>query len=146
MGIVETPFPSLIANAMVRYLSENYPIPGKTVMFRPIRSAHVTTGRKGKALARIYFTEGPTVLARIAIGHAGKPVPDFYQATRIAHEYYHAVQVYRDDKVYQFPYDAVLEAEAIAFERGAVVAMMKELLKYIDPVHNPYTHSGALSN
>jgi len=52
---------------------------------------------------------------------------------RVAHEYRHALQVYRDGKLYNYPVDDELEKDAWAFAHEACEGLLKEVSTYLGP-------------
>lgn len=131
----EKDFPSPLVNAMVLYLNENHPLPDKTVVCRPLKQINKYVGSI-KAGASIYKSRrDPSILvADICVGTAKSPASDYVQMRRIAHEYRHALQTYRDGKVYNFPLDEELEKDAWEFAHFACNDMMKDAKKYLAPL------------
>lgn len=125
----ERQFDSPIANGMIRYLSDKYPIPGRVVLFKQRRTPVMYVLGK-KATATIYLIDKPVLHSVICVGDKNSKTNAYDLARRIAHEYRHALQVFRDGKVYTFPYDGELEKDAIAFGKEAVAGLMKESHKY----------------
>lgn len=135
---IEKEFPSPLVNAMVRYLNEKHPLPGRTVVFRPLKQKWLTrnqfSAHSNKAGASITMIDAPVIKARICVGTTSAPASDRVQIQRIAHEYRHALQLFRDGKVYNFPRDEALENDAHAFAKFACEDMMKEATKYLAPL------------
>lgn len=125
-------FPSPLVEGMVRYLNDKHPLPGKTVVCHPVKQVRLTK-KSGKVGAFIYWSDSPVIKAEICVGTSKNPATDIEQMRRIAHEYRHALQVYRDGKVYQAPLDAELEKDAWAFAVEACSGLLKEVSKYFGP-------------
>ena len=89
---------------LIGILGEEYPISDKTIVFRPLKKDHiVVNGRKSNA--SITFSTTGDVPITICVGRTTSSIPFFRQAFSVAHEYIHALQIYRGRLTYQGHYD-----------------------------------------
>jgi len=118
----------IMADGMMRFLNDNYPLANKTVVGQPVFKNFIRkNGRKAGAYIRWSDTEEIPVV--ICMGST-KPVEPYVVMRRIAHEYRHALQVYRDGLEYKGSYDKELETDAWDFSHKAVRGILLEVVKY----------------
>ena len=131
---IEKEFSCSLAAAMVRYLNEKHPMTDVKVSFTPVKK-HAVDMRAGKSGAYILLTDTPVIKAYICVGTSSKPAEPHIQMRRIAHEYRHALQKYRDGWVRSDAVvDAAWEKDAWEFANAACSDFLKEANKYLTPI------------
>lgn len=111
---------------MIDYLVKNHPLPNKVVVIKPIYRNKVKC-YDFDASAYIKFSDTPEIIVKLCVGPKRMALPAAV-ALSIAHEYCHALQVYRDGKIYRQKQDKTLEKEAEQFAHKAMAGVIRLMI------------------
>lgn len=131
---LEGHIPNQYVGIMMDRLCERHPLPGKTIVLTGLTSMNFPLLKeKVTAQGWIYPAVGDEISVEICFGTPDSPMPMYDAMQTVAHEYRHALQFYRDGKVYRGKYDKRLEADADAFARAERKAMYDAGYDYLYP-------------